>query len=83
MADKTPVECVCAHYDKEPFKSAYSDKMVHCYECGAYNDGIEKGKQIERERVIEWGDEPCEEHMQRIYRRQCPQCWAELSEESK
>ena len=52
MTDKTPIECVCSYYDQEPFKSAYSDEMCHCYECDAYNDGIEKGRQMERERVI-------------------------------
>lgn len=52
MVDKTPIECVCAFYGKKPFKSAFSDKIVHCYECDAYNDGIEKGRQMERERMI-------------------------------
>ena len=50
---------------------------------GAYKAGVEKGRQMERERIIKWGNEPCEEHMQRIYRRQCPQCWQELQELAK
>lgn len=37
--DTVQFDCVCASYDFEAFKSAYSEEIVHCYECDAYNRG--------------------------------------------
>jgi hypothetical protein len=34
------------------------------------------------ERVIKWGNQTCVEHeVKGILRRECPQCWADLSKE--
>ena len=62
--DTVVKECICASYDKVPFKPPHSEEVYHCYECDAYHDGkkdqaevaFKAGEDKERERTIEFID---------------------------
>ena len=59
--DTVTYECICGGYDFEPFESAYSEEICHCYECDAYNTGKRDQAEIAfkagRKEVVEWVDE--------------------------
>lgn len=49
-----------------------------------YDEGKREGAREERERIIEWGDEPCP-HFPTIKMKKhtCPECWQALTREGK